>query len=281
MSNRRGAAFFALALTASASFLSASFTYADVILLPISASVEAEASPLLHPASSSLSAPPETLPLSIQAINNGSPDNPGQAFASAKVNGGLDPVVSVSVSAIGDTFTNPFVQGSFIAGAHSILDYSFAIVGPDTTDTIPVVALGDSSISQNIFTGFSSVQIFTQLYVNNGSVLNSTGGPFNTTLHLHVGTVYNVHMEASAVVTAVPNQAEAIAFVDPSFTIDPSFAGTYSIAYSAGLISVPEPGSLSLLATALAVLLLPYARRRYLRKSRMPDSGHFWLKTDG
>ena len=257
MSNRRGAVLFAIALTASASFLSASYVYGGVIILPdVSASVSAGASPLLNPGPSTfLTAPPEMLPLSVQALNNGSPNNPGHAFASAKVNGGLDPVVSVSVSAIGETTTNPNATGSFIAGATAILDYSFAIVGPDTTDTIPVVAQGDSSISQTIYTGFNTVQILTSLYVNNGSVLNSTGGPFNTTLHLHVGTVYNVHMFAQAAVQVLPDQAEAIAFVDPSFTIDPAFANTYSIAYSPGLITVPEPGSLSLFVSALAVVL--------------------------
>jgi hypothetical protein len=272
MSQRREPAFFALALTASASFMSASYTFAAVIVLPdVSASVSADASDLLAPGpGSSLSAPPATLPLSVQAFNSGSPNNPGQAFASAKVNGGLDPVVSVSVSAIGEKTTNPNAEGSFLAGATAILNYSFAIVGPDTTDTIPVVAQGDSSISQVTYTGFNTVQILTELYVNNGSVLNETGGPFNTTLHLHVGTVYNVHMLAQAAVQVLPNQAEAVAFVDPSFTIDPSLAGTYSVAYSAGLISVPEPGSLSLFASALAVLLLPNARRKILREK--PDA---------
>jgi hypothetical protein len=220
-----------------ASVFSASHACAQIVLSGVSASVQAQASPLLNPSGSvSISAPPATLPLTVQSTNDGSPQNPGHAFAMASVTGGYDPTVSVSVSAIGETTTNPNATGSFIAGATAILNYSFVITGPTTAGTIPVLAQGNSSISQNIYTGFNSVQIFTQLYVNNGSVLNSTGGPFNTTLNLHVGTVYNVHMEASAAVQVLPNQAEAIAFVDPSFTIDPSFSNAYSISYSDGLI---------------------------------------------
>jgi hypothetical protein len=240
--------------------IATSVAQAALILPDVSASVEAEASPLLDPSSSFITAPPATLPLSIQASNNGSPDNPGHAFASASVTGGLDPVVSVSVSAIGDTTTNPDATGSFIAGADAVLNYSFAIVGPDTTNAIPVLAQGNSSISQEIIGAFNSVQITTTLYVNNGSVLNTTGGPFSTTIQLHVGNIYDVHMEASAVVQVVPDQADAVAFVDPSFTIDPSLAGTYSIVYSAGL--VPEPSSLALAAIGFVALATWHWRRR-------------------
>jgi hypothetical protein len=201
----------------------------------------------------------------VQAYDPGSPSNPGQAYASASVTGGFDPTVSVSVSAAGETTTNPFTSGSFLAGATAILDYSFEIVGPPTADPIGVIAQGNSSFSQVTYTGFNTVQVSTALYVNNGSVLNSTGGPFDTTIYLYVGSVYSVHMEASAAVQVLPDEALAVAFVDPSFTIDPAFSDTYSLAYSAGLLAVPEPGSLLLLAGALGGLLLPGARGRHLR----------------
>jgi hypothetical protein len=240
---------YAVMLAALVSSFSASHAHADAVVLPgLTASVEAQGSPLLDSGNSfSVVAPPATLPLFVQSSDDGSEENPGHAMASASVTGGLDPTVSVSVSAMGETFTDPFAQGSFIAGATAILDYSFEIVGPTTASSIPVLAQGNDSISQNIFGAFNSIQITTTLYVNNGSVLNEKGGPFNTTLSLHVGTVYDVHMEASAVVQVDPDEADAVAVVDPSFTVDPSFSDNYSIDYSDGLLDAPEPASIAML----------------------------------
>jgi Dockerin type I domain len=238
MRYRRHAVIAALTLI---SAFSASCACAGDNLPAISGSAEVEASPLSAPASTSVLIPPATLPVALQAQNLGSALNPGHAYASASVTGGLDPVVSVSVSAIGETTTNPNATGSFIAGATAILNYSFEIDGPATAGTIPVIAQGNDSISQTTYTGYNTVQVYTALYVNNASVLNETGGPFNTTILLHVGTVYNVHMEASAAVQVVPNEALATAYVDPSFTIDPSYSNTYSIEYSDGLIQAATP----------------------------------------
>ena len=108
----------AVIVAALAPAFSASHACAQIVLSGVSASVQAQASPLLNSSGSvSIFAPPATLPLTVQSTNDGSPENPGHAFAMASVTGGYDPTVSVSVSAIGEMTTHPDATGSFIAGA--------------------------------------------------------------------------------------------------------------------------------------------------------------------
>lgn len=73
-------------------------------------------------------------------------------------------------------------------------------------------------------------------------------------------------MYANALVNSFGTAATTSAFVDPKFTIDPSFgnAADYTINHSLGLltpVSVPEPSTLALMATALAAGLLVYRKR--------------------
>lgn len=93
---------------------------------------------------------------------------------------------------------------------------------------------------------------------------------------LYENTMYTVYMEAIAYAVSGPiTLTGASAFIDPSIYIDPSFASAdqYSIVLSGGIgnptvptVSTPEPDSVALFGTALAVLVGIIRRKR--RQSR-------------
>jgi hypothetical protein len=154
------------------------------ILPDVSATVTACAGPLEPCDGLQITVPPGTLPISVFDQDDGSEDNPGSASASAQATGGLDPAILASVSAAGETTTDPYRVGGFLASTTAELTYSFEIDGPGT-GTIPVEVVGNNSLSQNIYNANNTIQILTILTVtDDGSHegttgLGTDGGPFD------------------------------------------------------------------------------------------------------
>ena len=233
-------------------------------LTGVTAAVSIEAADLVGPyGGPSLTVPPATLPISVQAQNPGSDDNGGTASGAAMVSGGASPSISVSATADSESDeTNPEDSGGFIAGGGATLSYEFEIVGPTTAGQIPVILQGNNSITQTTGSFNYEVDITTELNVTgqNANYYNSTGGSINTTLDLDLDTIYTVYMLAEAAVTADDfAQATALAIVDPTFTAPSG----YTIEYSPGLISTtPLPATLPLLLAGLGAMGLVGWRRK-------------------
>jgi len=73
---------------------------------------------------------------------------------------------------------------------------------------------------------------------------------------------YTVAMSASASAASLGNGEAASAFVDPFFTLAPQYADLFTIEYSPGLLSVPEPSSWLMFLVGVGGLGTELRRRR-------------------
>jgi hypothetical protein len=157
----------------------------------------------------------------------------------------------------------------------AILIYYFAVVGPAAIVPVFISSTAMLSASASYQAGYSLGVGGETLHVDN--CLNVPG--FNAGCGVHsfsdarsfeANTLYGVSMMTA--VSGFLGPGSGSAFLDPSFTIDPTFAngGDYSFVFSAGVgngpladgPSVPEPASLFLLGTGLAAAGARYRRRK-------------------
>ncbi len=160
-------------------------------------------------------------------------------------------------------------------GITAFIQYYFVVNGPGSTVLVDVAATGFASA---LSAGFTNSAQF-QLSDSNGTVVQQTVDPasggsasfaLNSAYTLAVGSAYEVQLTVAAYNNW--NGPGGSAWVDPSFTIDPSVANSasYSVSYSTGVLggappAVPEPDALWLLGSA-CLLLLGASRSRPARR---------------
>jgi hypothetical protein len=173
----------------------------------------------------------------------------------------------------------------FGASASNHLDYYIRIVGPDAF-AVPLIVDSHGSLSStNLVYGSGSSLLLSVGYQTIANVGASTSGltvlggsgsisgpasnlSITQTLSVQSNADIFVHMFVST--TLVGNSVESSgAFLDPVFSIDPSFVGAnnYSIETSAGIgnvSAVPEPSTWAMLIFGFAGI----GFRAYRRKSK-------------
>jgi hypothetical protein len=203
--------------------------------------------------------------LPISAVSNYDNDieyYPGTSSATTSVTGGSDPTDSVSLSAAGGGLAGGTGQLSFQ------IEITCLTAGCATSD-IPVIVQGNDSLTQHITGSDTAITESTSLTVSdeNGTYSNTAAGPIDQTLDFALDTAYDISMFASASVdTDIEGGGSALAEVDPTFTVVPTFAdaGDYTIDFSPGLISTtPLPATLPLFLSGLCAMgLIGWRRKR-------------------
>jgi hypothetical protein len=167
----------------------------------------------------------------------------------------------------------------------AVTNYSFEILGPTTTVSLMVNALGGVGFD-SLTTKTSSAAILSSSFEvstsNNGPVIVQQSREVNTQVSsasytvasdflFSTNTLYNVRLQVGLSDTVSGTGTDSIfAFIDPSFTIDDPNSGAYSIFFSEGFGSgapapgaTPLPAALPLFASGLGALgLLGWRRKR-------------------
>lgn len=161
---------------------------------------------------------------------------------------------------------------SQVAGASMLIDYTIRLLGPDSGGVpVNILASGyaDGAGYYNASSGITVLQ-GTEIVVALGVGSPRTtpiysGGRFDFTLDetilLEPNADYRVILSANASSGSggVAFTSFAEAFVDPVFTIDPSFAGLYVLT---GVPAVPEPAAWALMLAGASVLGIAMRRQR-------------------
>jgi PEP-CTERM motif len=161
----------------------------------------------------------------------------------------------------------------------AIFFYYFAVVGP--TALVPVIISSTAVLSatDSYQAGYSLGITGETLHVDN--CLHAPGYEAGCGTHhftdlrsFQANAIYSVGMMTA--VSSFLGPGTGSAFLDPFFTIDPTFAngGDYSFVFSAGIgndpfgdgASVPEPGSLLLLGSGLVAAGARFRRERRGRR---------------
>jgi hypothetical protein len=164
--------------------------------------------------------------------------------------GSVWPSITISVSAF---VHGGAVVGSGGAGGTGLLtvDYGFYVIGPITSSPVPVDIDAHGFVSSS-GTGQAAFRV-SGTNINESIPTGSGSWDVHETLLLQPGLIYNVHLGAvfSTSVSSPPCGANTLceafgrAEIDPSFVINPNFAGAndYSIVFSPGIgvASVPGP----------------------------------------
>lgn len=175
----------------------------------------------------------------------------------------------------------PAALGIHGAGATAFLTYSFAVIGGNPGDLVPIsiaTSLTTTGTDPNLGIGFAVVTVTTnaggtttlEAVCTNatcGTTANSFSGTLNTLARSGEVDELFLQVEASVVGSSVPESASAAA--DPFIFVDPAFptANLYSIVVSPGVgnataSTVPEPSGWPLVAVAFAVIVFTKVRHR-------------------
>jgi hypothetical protein len=186
---------------------------------------------------------------------------------------------------------SPFLSGdvsvasNFTGRSSGTLIYNMQVVGPSTTDPVPVTAAFAGAVSGSSgtdgFAGFLMKAQWRLQDVNLGLVQVFEGGinmpaalkgSFNDSfndvaaLGLTAGHVYRVTMvvDVFAGASSSVSPASGSAFIDPVFSFGPGVGPGYSFVFSEGIgnsAPVPEPATWALLAAGVLALGLRRTRR--------------------
>jgi PEP-CTERM motif len=186
------------------------------------------------------------------------------AFAGVAFSPGLDPTLSGSFHA--SAHTDPDGAAASAVGVMQV-NYSFVIVGPSALIPVQILARGTASgigvdaALQVSGRGFDLLDFLPQgegSWAENGKYV------------LKTDQIYQVQMTVEGEAAAGGLEGEGLvisqssASVDPTFTIDPSFANAnqYSIVFSNGVSAVPEPSTWAMMILGFAgVGFVAYRRK--------------------
>jgi hypothetical protein len=164
--------------------------------------------------------------------------------ASVTVDIDLSPIPSVSMTGVG--------KGEV---GISALTYYFAVVGPSGPVPISINAMGSTTGAggEDAFLVQTTVNpAFSPLLVSSPTQGDWT---INGKYSVDANVIYRVSLQ-------VETDGDGSSYIDPTFTIDPSYQN-YSLIFSAGVVSgVPEPSTWAMMLVGFAgVVFMTYRRR--------------------
>lgn len=183
----------------------------------------------------------------------------------------LQPYAGLNTNASSSGFYQGFT-------ALATLNYSFEVLGGNTTDVVPVMFMSNlfASATENAY-AFGGIVVDAAVAGNSVAVCSDgTCGAQNGTtfsqafgVTTHPGYINTVHLQSESATGFGAGPFYASSLVDPLIYIDPSFpdAAGYSIVLSSGVANavpsaVPEPGTFLYGVVAFSVLLLLVRSRR-------------------
>lgn len=197
-------------------------------------------------------------PVSAPGTVSGSFSSVNGSTGNGSVTVGLNQYVSASINLTAGGSNSPG-SGHIGGSASADLYYSLRILGPTTSVPVIVGANGGATISDPLQVIDTTLTSF--FLINNGLFLKAGDSEekfnsqdidgfswsLNKTITFQTNTVYNIDLK-TLVLTNIyfGYTANLSAFVDPSFTIDPSTpnANQYVIEFSPGITNaVPEPST--------------------------------------
>lgn len=202
--------------------------------------------------------------------------DPYSGSAAATIGGAPAPGLIASASATAeqqDPDVTPASPITFTAAAGLIYYFELTQTGGSYSGAVPVTMTGSSKIETELLdeddktTGSVSVGVTTADGMTTLFTLppaNNAG--FSPVLDIMPGVLYEVQLGAtvSAEVAASDLSSPSLsitASIDPTLTIDPTYAGDFSLALSNGIgntsssTATPEPGSLALAAVGALILI--------------------------
>ena len=202
------------------------------------------------------------------------PFPPAGDFATASPNGGLGlagsgiGIVVANSPGVADPAVSAGAYGGGVAAAS--VNYMFAVTGPGPAVNVPIdvsVTMGVSTIGGGYYTTANAFFDATPgvqpgIYISLSAPSASPNVVKETLAETVPSGVYqNMNLEAIA---SSDVNGSSFAYVDPTITIDPTFASThpgYSLEFSPNVAAVPE--SSTGVIGALALLLSLVAGRRW------------------
>jgi hypothetical protein len=199
------------------------------------------------------------VPGSVSAAENKST---GSLTASAYINAGTDPSTGTTIT---QTTLQEATPSTLEALTQTSVNYFFEVVGPASQE-VPVImqVTGGATSTSTDSQDSALADFFTSLTPQLFAETNSTSTPSSFSADQDLTVPSDTTELVVMSVGGSTNDGEAVtlsAYVDPTFTIDPTFAqaGEFTIEYSANII--PEPASLGILTSSLVLLCVRNRQR--------------------